>query len=272
VATDRSRRRTLTLSVAALLTLIVLYLTTGVGNGLRSGANLIVTPFSWAVNGIARPIGHFLAGSVNYSDVVAQNHKLRYELGRAEQRANQTWALERQLEQLTATAHVPFVGSIPTVTAQVIADSPTNFSATIGISKGRDQGILVGMPVVANGGLIGRVIATTPGGATVDLITDPASVVGGVLAKGSTHVFVTGRGVDAGLSSASVPLGSGVTPGEQVATDGLRGGLFPPGIPIASVSHVTLTPGAATYNLSLEPDANLRHLDYVDVVLWEPTP
>ncbi len=272
MATERSRRRTLTLSVAALVTLVILYLTTGVGSGLRGAANLIVTPFSWAVNGIARPIGHFFAGTVNYSDVVSQNHKLRYELGRAELQANQAWAFERQLEELTSALHVPFVGSIPMVTAQVTQDAPTNFSATIGISQGRDAGVLVGMPVVASGGLIGRVVATTPRGATVDLITDPTSTVGGVLARGSAHVLVSGRGIDSGLSSTSVPLSSGASPGEQVVTDGLRGGLFPPGIPIATVKDVTLTPGAASYNLVLTPDADLRQLAYVDVVLWEPTP
>lgn len=272
MATERSRRRTLTLSVAALVTLVVLYLTTGVGAGLRSGANLVVAPFSWAVNGIARPLGHFLAGTVNYSDVVAQNHKLRYELGRAELKANESWAFQRQLEQLTSALHVPFVGSLPMVTAEVTQDAPTNFSATIGISKGRDAGILVGMPVVANGGLIGRVVATTAGGATVDLITDPSSIVGGVLARGGTPVLVSGRGVDHGLAATSVPLSSGVTPGEQISTDGLRGGLFPPGIPVAAVKDVTLTPGAATYNLTLRPDADLRQLDYVDVIVWEPTP
>jgi len=32
-----------------------------------------------------------------------------------------------------------------------------------------------------------------------------------------------------------------------------------------------LTPGAATYNLSLHPLADLRNLFYLDVVLWEPS-
>jgi cell shape-determining protein MreC len=40
---------------------------------------------------------------------------------------------------------------------------------------------------------------------------------------------------------------------------------------VAKVSKVTLTPGAATYNLSLHPLADLRDLEYLDVVLWEPS-
>jgi rod shape-determining protein MreC len=270
VATERSRRRTWTLTLAALATLLVLALTTGVASGLRSGANVVVTPFNWAVNAIARPVGHFFAGTINYSDVVAQNQKLRYQLGRAEERANEGWAYARELQQLTTNLNVPFVSSLPTVTAQVSTFSPTNFADTVDISKGRDSGILVGMPVVANGGLVGSVIATTPHGATVRLITDTASSVGVTFKKGTTDLIIGGRGLDNGLGATSVPLGTQIAPGTKLSTDGLNGGLYPAGLPVATVTTVVLTPGAATYNLTLKPAANLRHLSYLDVVLWEP--
>jgi rod shape-determining protein MreC len=270
VATERSRRRTWTLTLAALATLLVLALTTGAASGLRSGANIVVTPFSWAVNEIARPVGHLFAGTINYSDVVAQNQKLRYQLGRAEERANEGWAYARELQQLTTQLDVPFVGSLPTVAAQVTTISPTNFAATVEISKGRGSGILVGMPVVANGGLVGRVVATTPHGATVRLISDTASAVGVTFKKGTTDLIVSGRGLNTGLGATSVPLGTSIAPGTKLSTDGLNGGLYPAGLPVATVQTVTLTPGAATYNLTLQPAANLRHLTYLDVVLWEP--
>lgn len=231
----------------------------------------MVTPFSWAVNTIARPIGHLLAGAINYSDVVAQNEKLRYQLGRAEERAYEAWAFSRQLEQLTTQLNVPFVGALPLVTAQVTTVSPTNFAATVGISKGRNSGVLVGMPVVANGGLVGRVIATTASGATIRLITDTRSSVGVTFKTGKTNLIVSGRGPNNGLGASSVPLGTAIAPGTKLSTDGLNGGLYPAGLPVASVETVSLTPGAATYNLTLQPTTDLRHLSYLDVVLWEPT-
>ncbi len=271
MASDRARRRNWTYGVAAVVTVFVLYVTTGVGAGLRAGANLVVTPFSWAVDAVARPLGHFLAGTINYSDVVAQNQKLRYELGRAELRANEAWSFARQLQQLTTGLNVPFVGSLATVSAQVTTVSPTNFSDTIGISKGRDSGILAGMPVVANGGVVGRVIATSARGATIRLITDPNSLVGATFGSGRTTIVVSGQGVDNGLAATSVALSSGVTVGTRVSTDGLNGALYPPGLPLGTVSKVTLTPGAASYNVAIHPTADLRHVAYVDVVLWEPT-
>jgi rod shape-determining protein MreC len=271
VATDRTRRRTWTIGATVSVILVVLYLSGGVVSGLRSAANLVTAPFSWAVNEIARPVGHMFAGAINYSDVVAQNQKLRYELGRAELKANETWAENRQLVQLSTQLDVPFVGSLTTVAAQVTALSPTNFAATVDISKGRNSGILAGMPVVANGGLVGTVIQTTPDGATVRLITDVKSLIGVTFGTGKTSLVVSGQGVNNGLGASSVPLTSSVRSGTMLETNGLDGGLYPPGLPVARVTKVTLTPGAATYNLSLHPLADLRNVDYLDVVLWEPS-
>ncbi len=271
MATDRTRRRTWAIAVAVTALLSVLYFSGGVVSGLRSAANLVVNPFSWTVNVVARPIGHLFAGIVNYSDVVAQNQRLRYQLGQAELRANEGWAIERQLQEITTQLHVPFVGSLPVVAAQVTALSPTNFAATIDISKGRDDGVLVGMPVVANGGLVGRVIATTPRGATVRLISDVNSAIGVTFGTGQTSLVVDGRGVNNGLGATAVPLSTALKPGTVLTTDGLRGGLFPPGLPVATVANVSLTPGAATYNVSLHPTADLRRITYLDVILWEPS-
>jgi rod shape-determining protein MreC len=255
--------------VAIVVTLLILYLTTGVASGLRSGVNIVLTPFSWAVNTIAHPLGHMLAGTIDYSDVVAQNQKLRYQLAKANERANESWAFARELQQLTTGLNVPFVGALPTVAAQVTTNSPTNFSASVSISKGRDSGILVGMPVVANGGLVGQVISTSANGATVRLISDTKSLVG--VTFGATTLVVSGRGVNNGLGATSVPLNSGIHQGTRLSTDGLNGALFPAGLPVATVKTVSLTPGAATYNLTLQPAANLRHLSYLDVILWEPS-
>ncbi len=271
MASDRSRRRALTLAGVVTFVVVLLYATGGVFSGLRTAANTVVEPFSWSINEVARPVGHFFAGAVNYSDVVSQNQKLRYELGRAQQQSNELWSFQRQLEQISTQLDVPFVGSLPTVSAQVTTVSPTNFAATVDINKGRDQGILEGMPVVANGGLVGSVLSTTPNGATVRLISDTSSSIGVTFGDGATDIVVSGRGVNNGLAAQSIPLSTTLNLGTFLATDGLEGGLFPAGLPVAKVVKITLTPGAATYNLTLRPTADLRHLSYVDVVLWEPS-
>jgi len=104
----------------------------------------------------------------------------------------------------------------------------------------------------------------------VRLISDTSSVIGVTFSKGTANILVSGRGVNNGLAATSIPLSTSVGPGTLLATDGLQGGLFPPGLPVAKVRR-SLLPGGRDYNLTLRPTADLRHLSYVDVVLWEPT-
>ncbi|HEY5439579.1 MAG TPA: rod shape-determining protein MreC [Acidimicrobiales bacterium] len=271
MASDRTRRRTWTVGACVTALLVVFYLSGGVVSGLRSSANFVTAPFSWTVNEIARPIGHMFAGAVNYSDVVNQNQKLRYELGKAQLKANEESALNRQLTEMSTQLRVPFVGSLSLVSAQVTGLSPTNFAATVSIDRGRDSGVLTGMPVVANGGLVGSVISTTPHGATVRLISDVNSLIGVTFGNGKNQLVISGQGVNNGLGASSVALTTAIQPGTVLSTSGLNGALFPPGMPVAKVAKVSLTPGAATYDLSLEPTADLRNIVYLDVVLWEPS-
>jgi rod shape-determining protein MreC len=248
----------------------VFYVAGGLVAGVRSAAGIVVEPFSYAINSVARPIGHFFAGAVNYSDVVAQNQRLRYELGEAEMNASLGWGESRQLTEMQTALNVPFVGTIPTELSQVTSLSPTNFAATFDIDRGRDDGVLAGMPVVANGGLVGSIISTTPHGATVRLITDVESSVGVTTGTNAPSIVISGQGVNNGLAASQVALTTQMQPGAVLTTDGLSGGLYPMGIPVATVSSLTLSPGSTDYNLKVHPTADLRHLTYVDVVLWEP--
>ncbi len=267
----RSTRRNVTLLSGFAITLVALQFTVGIGAGLRTIANGAVSPFAATIRFVATPVGHFFSGSLNYSSLVQQNQQLRYELGQAQLRLNESRAFIQKLSHMSTELNVPFVGTLPTVSAEVSSFSPTSFAATIDISKGRDDGVLAGMPVVANGGLIGTVISTTLHGSTVRLITDQRSHFGSVFSNQGTSVIIAGRGLNNGLAAASVPISFNVRPGMMVFTDGLEGGLYPAGLPIARVSKVRLTPGAATYELNFRPTADLRHIYYVDVVLWEPS-
>lgn len=267
----RSTRRNVTLLSGLAVTLIALQLTVGMVSGLRTIANGAVSPFAAVIRSIATPIGHALSGSLNYSSLVQQNQQLRSQLAHAQLQLNESRAYQEQMAHMSAELNVPFIGTLPTVAARVSSFAPTSFAATIDISKGRDDGVLVGMPVVANGGLIGTVISTTLHGATVRLLTDQHSQFGTVFSNQSTSVIVSGQGLNNGLAATNVPISFNVRLGMTVFTDGLNGGLYPPGLPVAKVTKVRLTPGAATYELSFRPTADLRHIFYVDVVLWEPS-
>ena len=128
-----------------------------------------------------------------------------------------------------------------------------------------------GLPVVADGGLAGRVIATTSHSATVRLLTDTGSVIGATFGNGATPVLISGEGLNNPLSVSQIPVTASLGVDSLLSTNGLQGGLFPPGLPVGRVTKLLINPGASSYSVSLAPTADLSTLAYVDVVLWEPS-
>jgi len=187
------------------------------------------------------------AGAINYSDVVSQNQKLRAELGRRIQ-GQRGVAENRQLEQLstssTCPSSAPGPRSRPSVGA--LADELRGDGRYFEGWRQRRHG---GMPVVANGGLVGIVTATTPHGATVRLISDVKSLIGVTFGSGNTSIVVSGQGVNNGLGATSVPLTSSVRAGTVLSTNGLDAAL-PAGIAGRQSLEGHPHAGAATYNLS----------------------
>ena len=253
------------------LIIVTVYVTGGVVAGAKGAAHAVVYPFSWAADFVARPVGHMVAGMVNYSDIQAQNKQLRYLLGQATLRANENASAAEQLRLLTTALHVPVASSLGSVVDQVTVISATNVSATVTIDKGLDEGVMDGMPVVGDGGLVGRVIASSTHSSTVRLLSDTGSVVGATFGNGQTSVLISGQGLNNPLNVTQIPVTASLGVGSLLSTNGLQGGLFPPGLPVGRVTKLLVNPGASSYSVSLAPTANLNNLAYVDVVLWEPS-
>lgn len=120
------------------------------------------------------------------------------------------------------------------VAADVISPfDPNPQLRTIVINKGTRDGIVLGMPVVTQQGLVGRILDVSANAARVLLITDPSSAVSGRLqttrAEGSVVGQLTGN-----LRMTFIPLDEQVQVGDLVVTSGL-GGNFPPNIVIGQV-------------------------------------
>ena len=78
------------------------------------------------------------------------------------------------------------------VTAPVISRDPGGWWQQLLLGKGALAGVAAGDPVMAPGGLIGRVVSVTPTTATVALLTDPSSRVGVWVARTQRHGLLTG--------------------------------------------------------------------------------
>lgn len=119
------------------------------------------------------------------------------------------------------------------VTAEVIAVQQ-DVLRTITINRGARDGISVGMPVVTELGLVGRVIGVQANASRVLLITDPGSAVSARLQTTRAEGTVRGQ-ISGNLEMTFIPLGEQIQNGDLVITSGL-GGNLPPDLLIGQVT------------------------------------
>jgi rod shape-determining protein MreC len=128
------------------------------------------------------------------------------------------------------------------------------------------------MPVVASGGLVGRVVEVWDGGSKVLLLDDPSFGVGVRMVRERITGIAEGR---AGRSTLTVtfdgPLAKSRRPrsGESTVSSGLQGSTFPPGIPVGTVESVSVSDDGLTIDARLVPLVDIGSLEYVKVLLWK---
>lgn len=123
------------------------------------------------------------------------------------------------------------------IAADVISNADANAPLqTISINKGTRDGITVGMPVVSQLGLVGRISDVTANASRVLLITDVSSAISGRLQTTRDEGSIVGQASN-DLRMEFIPLNAKVQEGDIVITSGL-GGNLPAGIVIGQVTSV----------------------------------
>ena len=266
-------RFVLLLLVLSALTLVTIDTRAG-GSGvigqIRAKAHDAFAPVQDATHSALRPVGNFFTGVVHYGELKSENARLRDELAKVRGQQLQAADAQRELQLLLDQQHLDFVGNIPTVAAQVVDTSSSNFELSVQVNRGTSSGVAAGMPVVAAAGLVGRVVEVSAKRATVLLLTDPTFSVGVRLtANGDTGV-ANGRGRDNPMTIDLVPPNTRLNHGDVLLTSGLQLERFPKGIPVGRVDAVKQQPGALQEDVTMNPIVDLSRLEFVQVLQWSP--
>ena len=271
----RSRRNRFFLVLLALTSVTVLTLDyRGAGDGalqsVREGARDAFAPLQSAADRVFSPVAGFFGSIGDFGDLRSENARLRRELDEARAEAIRGADADRERQGLLQLQGLDYAGGLDSVPARVISTAPTNFQLTITIDRGTDARVDVGMPVVTNAGLIGRVTEASKIRSTVLLITDPQSNVGVRLAKSGEQGVARGGGTNNPLPLDLIGTEIPVEVGEPVVTSGLERGLYPAQIPLGRVRSVDAAPGALQKDILLDPSVDLTRLEFVRVLLWRP--
>ena len=239
---------------------------------LRAVAGEVFGPVEEVTATVVRPLeavpGFFTTSEGLRSEVArleAENATLRGRLATVDVTRNRAAELDGLKDSARKTGYA-------LVPARVIAMGPgQSFSRTVTIDAGTSSGVEPDMTVLNNDGLVGRVVRAGRSTATVLLVVDRDSVVGGRLGSSMEVGFVRGRGdlsergrLDIDLVDSAVTAGRG----DAVVTWGSsNGGPYVAGVPIGRVTKVFSSPRQLSKRAVIEPFADFSSLDLVGVVV-----
>ena len=274
------RRRRAVLAVFVVLSIAILTAYFGESGGgffhtLQRGAQEAVAPVETGASRALKPARDFVGWIGDTVDAKDQNADLKKEVQGLRGRLAKAEVDLRDANQLKALASLHqenyFPQSTAPVTARVIARSSTVWYSTLKIDKGSSDGLRDNQPVIAAGGLIGKLTSVTGGTSEVRLITDGESGVSAqVFPAGVTGVVRPEVGDPEDLLLEHVESGRRVTENTLVVTSGFKSSrtesLFPRGIPIGRVTKVDLDELETYQQVHVKPFADLHSIDVVQVL------
>ena len=207
----------------------------------------------------------FLTVPRNLASLQQSNTELEAQVARL-----QTQVIDLQ-QQVTETnilsALVDFARANPEYSykaGSVIGRDPSPFLRYVIINIGSNEGILPGMPVVTNKGLVGRVDAVIAEAARVQLVTDAASAVDVRLQASNTEAMLAGS-VTGELSLNMISQDVVIQAGDVVLTSGL-GGTYPPNILVGQVVSIRKLQSELFQQAAIQPNVDFTRLQFILVI------
>jgi rod shape-determining protein MreC len=142
---------------------------------------------------------------------------------------------------------------------RVIGQDVSPYFRSLLLDRGRGSGVLSGMPVIADRGLVGLVTATTPSAARAMLLVDRRAAVDAVVERSRALGIVRGTGT-ASLEFEFLMRGADVKKGDVVLTSGV-GGVYPKGLRIGVVESVSAEKGALVHTARVAPAVDFSQLE-----------
>lgn len=158
----------------------------------------------------------------------------RIELAQISTHAAQLAAENQQLRRLL---NVTDSTSQPAIAVQVLYEPPNAFSHHLVFDKGTASGILPGMPVIDEGGIVGQIVRVTPFTSEAALLTDERVSIPVQVLRNGLRLIAFGGNVAGKVEVRYLTADVDIEPDDTLVTSGI-GGLFPAGLPVARIESV----------------------------------
>lgn len=224
--------------------------------------------FSTPINAINR----FFSNVNTLQDTFEENQRLKQEIDQIAETQAEISTLkadnERLKEELDLQATLT---DFTYLTGSVIARNPDMWIDQVIIDRGSSDGLEIGMSVMSNNGLAGRVTDVNPTSSKVTLLTttdDTAVLTSAEIILEDETIFGVINGYDTNrnqLIMDQIIAESDIELGTDVVTSGM-GGLVPRGLLVGTVAEVALDSHGLGQRVFIEPATNFKDIRYVTII------
>ena len=198
---------------------------------------------------------------------IRHTESARIENARLNMRAMQ---METENVQLRRLLGVRETVDVPSVAVEVLYTPAHPSKESIVLNKGSIDGIEPGMPVIAEGGIVGQIRRVTPKTSEAALVTDDKTSVPALLKRNGIRVLVFGSGQPGQIEVRYLSLDVDIKVGDELVSSGI-GGYYPAGLMIGEITSIETNSAQGFVRAIVEPSAHPdRHRHFL-VLLHTPT-
>ncbi|MEQ1763448.1 MAG: rod shape-determining protein MreC [Pyrinomonadaceae bacterium] len=234
----------------------------------QTAADFVQSPVTTVTSSVSGYFGSIanLRGAQDQNDALKQRvQELEVELKAKEDLATENLRLNQLL-------NLPEKTKYKVLNARIIGRDPSVWFDSSIVNRGSLDGVKLNMPVVTNGGLLGRVTAVGPLTSQIDLVTRDKSGVGAVVGEiaGSNALgVVMGSSKREIIEMRYVPGSAEVLVGQIVYTTG-QDGIYPAGLKVGEIVEVESGSATTPHRIMIRPSAGIGSMQEVGILLYEP--
>lgn len=259
--------------IGIIITIIILILIVIFSNGeensnfLENIAMNLVMPVQNGLTYLKNKVGGNSTFFTDINNLKEENQKLKEKNSQLEQSLRELENIKTQNATLKEYLNLTEkYGEYKTIPGYVINKDISNYSKTIVINLGKNDGVEENMTVIGDEGLVGHIISVTNSTAKVQTIIDTASSVSCSMSTTKDSIVCKGTLDDnSTLKAMYIPTDANIIQGDSIETSGL-GGIYPKGIHIGTVKKVTNTQNLTDRYAIVETAVNFDKLDTVLVI------
>ena len=203
----------------------------------------------------------------NIDELKSENASLKQKNSELEQKLREFEIIKNENDQLKDQLNLAErYGEFTTVPGTIISRDISNYSKTLVINIGSENGIKERMTVIADEGLVGYIVSTTEKTAKIQTIVDSASATS-CLASSTRDTMICKGTIENKpvLSASNIATDARIIQGDSVETSGL-GGIYVKGIHVGKIKKVNAGSNKTDSYATIETAVDFEKLETVLVI------